>query len=492
MEKKINRLHFLLLILIIALGFFLRAYRLRDFMLFLGDQGRDVWVVKKMVLDGKFTLLGPVASVGGFYLGPLYYYLITPFLMLTKFDPIGPAIFIVITGSLTPLLIFLYLRKKINLITGLIAAFLYAISPVLIQFNRFSWNPNLVPLFTILFYISLEKGILEAKRKYVMLSGILLGGLLQLHYLAFIYFPVVFLLVLLFSRHRFKQAFLQLLTFALGVIIGWSPFIVYELRHSFQNFGGLAEFLSRKDAANVGFDFNRYISSLKANSAFIIYNLFHLPQLANILTRFLVVGYILYQILRGKNIKRLLSYFVLFSFLILCLYKGKMEAHYLNIIYVFVIIIIADVVRYIFQINKIFALILLLYISYNSYQVYYFHQEPNHQLDQTIDISKFVFEKVKDRKFNFALITKTNSDHAYRYFFDLWGNPSVEILADKSESVTDTLIVLCEPLTKNCDPRGSPLWEILGFGKFYIARQWHRHVYWVYELKHPSSSINQN
>jgi len=45
-------------------------------MTFLGDEGRDVLIVYN-ILHGKLTLLGPTASVGGFFLGPIYYYLVT-------------------------------------------------------------------------------------------------------------------------------------------------------------------------------------------------------------------------------------------------------------------------------------------------------------------------------------------------------------------------------------------------------------------------------
>lgn len=59
----------ILLVIILVLGAYLRLYRIQDYMTFLGDEGRDVLVVKRMLIDHKFTLLGPTASVGGFFLG---------------------------------------------------------------------------------------------------------------------------------------------------------------------------------------------------------------------------------------------------------------------------------------------------------------------------------------------------------------------------------------------------------------------------------------
>src|SRR5882672_8128859 len=83
---------FIALVVILLIGAYLRLYKIPDYMNFLGDEGRDVLVVKHMIVDHKFTLLGPTASVGGFFLGPIYYYFMLPFLWLWHLDPAGPAV----------------------------------------------------------------------------------------------------------------------------------------------------------------------------------------------------------------------------------------------------------------------------------------------------------------------------------------------------------------------------------------------------------------
>ena len=67
-----------LLSLILLFSAFLRLYKIEDYMTFLGDQGRDVLIVYN-ILHGHLTLLGPTSSVGGFFLGPFYYYFMAPF-----------------------------------------------------------------------------------------------------------------------------------------------------------------------------------------------------------------------------------------------------------------------------------------------------------------------------------------------------------------------------------------------------------------------------
>src|SRR3972149_2089102 len=93
------------LTLIIALGAFLRLYKIKDYIVFLGDEGRDALVVYN-ILHGHITLLGPTSSVGGFFLGPIYYYFMAPFLLLSNYDPVGPAIMVVLFGLATIFLVY--------------------------------------------------------------------------------------------------------------------------------------------------------------------------------------------------------------------------------------------------------------------------------------------------------------------------------------------------------------------------------------------------
>ena len=86
---------------ILAIGAYLRLYKISLYMTFLGDEGRDVLIVKRMIVDGKWTLLGPTASVGGFFMGPIYYYFMAPFLWLWNFSPVGPAVMVALFGIAT-------------------------------------------------------------------------------------------------------------------------------------------------------------------------------------------------------------------------------------------------------------------------------------------------------------------------------------------------------------------------------------------------------
>src|SRR5258708_37146818 len=146
MNKRFN---LFILILIILLAAFLRLYRIADYMTFLGDEGRDV-LVAKGILEGHFTLLGPRASAGDFFTGPIYYYMMAPFLLLFHLDPVGPAVMVALFGVATVWLIYKVGAEFFNKPTGLIAAALYSVSPLVITYSHSSWNPNTVPFFSLL------------------------------------------------------------------------------------------------------------------------------------------------------------------------------------------------------------------------------------------------------------------------------------------------------------------------------------------------------
>src|SRR3990167_9278603 len=151
---KFLRKYYLSLIFILFVimpAAYMRLYRISEYLTFLGDEGRDVLVVKRMLIDGKFPLLGPITSVGSIYMGPVYYFLMAPFLYLWRFDPVGPAVMVALLSLCTILIIYKIGKDYFHSAVGLIAAFTYSIARLSVVYGRASWNPNVVPFFSVLF-----------------------------------------------------------------------------------------------------------------------------------------------------------------------------------------------------------------------------------------------------------------------------------------------------------------------------------------------------
>src|SRR3989344_4028494 len=98
---------------IILLGIFARFYRINDLAVFLADQASDSTVMLNM-LHGKFTLLGPITSVGGFYNGPIVYYLMFPFYWVLKGNMIAGTVFQSTLSVATIPLLFMLGKKMFN------------------------------------------------------------------------------------------------------------------------------------------------------------------------------------------------------------------------------------------------------------------------------------------------------------------------------------------------------------------------------------------
>src|SRR3990167_4395549 len=142
---KNNRLEFILILLILLIAAFLRFYRLPEYMTFLGDEGRDAIVIKEILVDHDFPLLGPVTSIGNMYLGPLYYYMMAVPMAIFWLNPVAAAGMVAIITTAAVGLIYYLGKSWFGFWAGVLSSFLYAISPVNINYGRSSWNPNPAP-----------------------------------------------------------------------------------------------------------------------------------------------------------------------------------------------------------------------------------------------------------------------------------------------------------------------------------------------------------
>ena len=266
--------HLIALALIILLGSFLRFYRLPQSTSFLNDTVRDIDKVREIIQERKLVLLGPPTSIGSkevgygtVYFGPIFYYLLLPFLFLSRLDPMGPVLFVAALNSLSILGIF-FLGLKIfdREYLALIISSLLCFSAGHIYYSRFVWNPNLLVFFSILslifFYLSLE----NKNSVYSFLLGIFLGVTIQLHYVS------VFLGIFSFGYFFLKKEKRKFLFWMLlGELIIFSPLLIFELRHNYLNLRSLIFIINQGlSRARVGFSlYNLNLMIRKLNIFFI-------------------------------------------------------------------------------------------------------------------------------------------------------------------------------------------------------------------------------
>ncbi|KKU29353.1 MAG: hypothetical protein UX80_C0005G0048 [Candidatus Amesbacteria bacterium GW2011_GWA2_47_11b] len=220
----------ILLIAILALALFLRTYRVADFLGFWFDQGRDAKVVWDIWHSGKLTLIGPTTGIEGIFLGPFYYYLITPAYILGGGNPVYPAVFLALLNVLAIYYIYKLGEEFLGPNVGLVAAFITAVSQQFVGYQRWLSNPTPLPLFAVLTLDSL------LKRRW-WLVGLCAGLSLQLEAASAIFFlPAILIIAFL---HKLKIPLVALLLFGLTLM----PQIVFNFRHQNILFNSFKRFL---------------------------------------------------------------------------------------------------------------------------------------------------------------------------------------------------------------------------------------------------------
>ncbi|MBI4062470.1 glycosyltransferase family 39 protein [Candidatus Gottesmanbacteria bacterium] len=489
----------ILIAAILLVSAFLRLYKISEYMTFLGDEGRDVLVVKRMIVDHDLTLLGPTASVGGFYLGPIYYYFMIPFLWLWNLDPTGPAVMVALFGVATTYLLYVVGRDFFGVRAGLAASALYMLSPLAISMGRSSWNPNIVPFFSLLLIYLLWRSVEKKRGSLLFWAGVVIGIGLQLHYLFLFLIAVAVIWYALTDRSK-KNIRYYALGFA-GLVVGFSPFLAFELLKGFPNTQTILRYLASGE--DTGFSLLKFFGTINEVTFRLFGRLiFRLPQpeiweniaslqktlwLISVRTA-VFVGFGALMVLRKNIAAKLLLVWYVVVVILFGFYKGPIYDYYFGIFFALPFLILGLLFDLLKKTKTGFVvgfglLALLLWFNWQGQP---FQFSPNRQLEQTRRIAQAVFEKAGGKPFNFALLADRNSDHAFRYFFEIWGNPPVTIefpeVDPERKTITDQLLVLCE--SSLCQPLGHPLWEIAGFGRAEIEGSWDVPFVRIYKLVH--------
>ncbi len=482
---------FFSLVILLSVSATLRLWRIRDYLVFLGDEGRDMIVVKNFILYHNIPFLGPVTSIGNMYLGPFYYYLITPALILSRLDPVGPSILVASLGVATVFLLFTLGRKVVSFWPAFLISFLYAVSPIVVTFSRSSWNPNVVPFFTLATIYSLIRAIEKPRSWWIVLVGLCMGILVQLHYLTLLLVFPLGLTLLIYGRN------IPIVKYILAIVashITLLPFILFNLKHQFVIFRSILLFVTSSKETNVGkFDpfftieelVKRFAQDFFSGGQQILYVIFIVLFIASI-------GLAVERIRRNAEKEKTLVVIVIWlltGLAGLSFFHGIIYDYYLGFLFPAAFLILAIFLERFKKYKIIFAALVLIFASaiITNLSLSHLKRAPNRVLSQTEEISQFVADQAEGRPYNFALIAGRNADFAYRYFLELKNKQPTPLEA----MVTDQLIVVCED--EVCKPLGHPIWEIAGFGQADIQGEWElRGGVKVFKLVHHPGAPNMS
>ncbi|MBI3282727.1 glycosyltransferase family 39 protein [Candidatus Curtissbacteria bacterium] len=467
---KFPKIEILLLAAVLAFAVFFRFWQIRDYVVFLGDEGRDMLVMREMLQEKRLTFLGPTASVGGFYLGPIYYWMAAPFLLLWQFDPVGPAYFVAALGVATVFLLYKFLKDAVGFWPAILTSSLYATAPLILRYSRSSWNPNPLPFFALLLVYFLYLGIKKQKFIYFLGAGAAFGVCVQLHYLATILLAIAGAIIAL--NVNWRRWLLIFILVAAGFLITFSPFLLFEIKNGFPNMNTILEFVTR--GTTVGFRTSNYVWLISNIGNIFLEELTKIKgtQITVITFWTLLLGALFGLFKNIKSDKKLIFSIGIIWFLGglagLRFYTGQVFDYYFGFMFPAPFLLLGLVISLFWHQKAIRAVAVLITLAAVVFFIRNspFKFPPNRLIDQTDHVADFVIEKSAGEPFNFALITDSNSDHAYRYFLDVRGHEPLEL----ETLVTEQLMVVCE--SQKCAPLGHPTWEIAGFGRAEIAGEW--------------------
>jgi len=241
---------FCLLLTILVIGAILRLYNLSVWQYFSYDQARDFLIIKKILLEGKFTLIGPSLGIAdGAYLPPFYYYLTAPFLLLSRFHLWGPDFFSVLIGLGGVIVFYLLAKEMFGKKPAFLASLFYTLNPYMIQASRHIRNPHLLPLFLLLFAFYVLKFLENKKVFFLYFSTIFLAISVSLHITAIVFLPV---LVYLFFIQLKRKSSLSILISVMIFFLFFAPLLVFDLRHGFGVSKAVVSFFAEKGGSGLG------------------------------------------------------------------------------------------------------------------------------------------------------------------------------------------------------------------------------------------------
>lgn len=131
------------------------------------DQGSDAIHARDIWHNKTLFLKGPETSIRGVFAGPLWYYFITPGLVLFNGHPIGSLYTLLILNLILLSLIFWWITQKINIKTAFLVTIPLAFSWHFFQTSLYTFNPFPTVTITFILFALLLQFLNGAKRYYI-------------------------------------------------------------------------------------------------------------------------------------------------------------------------------------------------------------------------------------------------------------------------------------------------------------------------------------
>lgn len=391
---------------ILVLSFFLRFYNYGERFGLAYDQAHDAIVAHYAVENKLIPLVGPFSSAGPFQTGGEWYWFIMIGSLLVPNIVSSPWIFLTLTYILFVYFLVKVGEKVIDKTYGVIAGALAAVSTAQIAqgINLTNQGPQaIVALGAIWAAVSYIK---SKKYLHAFLLGLFVSLAVSIHLQGVALYSLVVFTFIIAGRPKIKS----ILALVLGAFLPFIPILIFDLQNDFVNTSNMLRY----------FLHDQYSIPLEAlGRRWLTYaGVFWPTAWGHIVGGSTILGYILsisvfltalYHVVKRKITKDILLILVSFSamFTILRYIRTPLYDSYLTFLHPFIFLLTAWVIYFVFKINRIVGLVVLIVVLggslYKDYSEITYHGNITGQivagwqkeLDKKYPGEKFVFYDYK-------------------------------------------------------------------------------------------------
>ena len=433
-----------LLVLILLIALFFRGYRFIERFEFAHDGDLYSWIVKDITLNHHLRLIGQLTTAKGIFIGPLFYYTLIPFFLITHMDPIGAVIPITILGIITVLSYYYIFKKLFNPTIGLITAFLDSVLLSVVQLDRRAVPSTPANLWMVWYFyvvINLSRGNFSV----LWILAILISLIWHIHIAlapALLAIPAAILV------SKKIPSIKQFSIFLVVLFITSLPLITFEIKHNFSQTVSFLANLHIDQGGGTGLD-KFHLLTYKA--VLNIVKLLFAPQdpvflkdtpliLAILLSALLLVKK---KVLALKEVIPL--YFWIAGIFIFYTFSSTIISEYylqnIEIIFIMILSLWFYVLYKSSKLGKILAVIFLSFILVKN--IFYFITEPYYQKGylERKAVAQYIADDSIKKGFPcvaVSYITSPGENVGFRYFF--WLN-KLHVNQPKSGSPVYTIVL---------------------------------------------------
>lgn len=232
------------LYLIIFLAGFLRFYRI-DTSSFDRDQGLMWRMAYDAVHHGLLPITASTSSLGFANAPGPVYFLMMPAAITD--NPIAGVIFTSLLTLVAVIITYIFTTRYYGRVAGTLAALLYGTATMPLFYSRFMWQPNLMPLFVILFIFVLFRGVVEHHNGWLFPALLLLGILYQTHGTTMTLLAPLGLAVLFAPETICKRDIVYAM---IAVAVIFFPFLLWQIATHFSDLSIILAQAAQKTVTN--------------------------------------------------------------------------------------------------------------------------------------------------------------------------------------------------------------------------------------------------